>query len=756
MAHLLFSSGPGKRPDRLRRNLLLLLFSIPLLLHAQTPIQIMGKIVEARTNAEVIGATVIVQEESLHPGAMTDVNSEFQLTVKELPVNLKIHYIGYREQEIAIYEEPTEPILITISENTILINEVVVIGYGTQKRSELTGAIASVPPERLTQVPVASIDNALQGSIAGVQVSQVSGQPGGQVSIRIRGGSSIQGGNEPLYVIDGFPFYNTTTSAGTLSGSSVNPLASINPGDIESIDILKDASATAIYGSRGANGVIIITTKKGKGETTNVSYDFSMGLQSLRKKIDVLNAHDFAILRNNALYDAYPDKGPYQYLSQSQIDQLGKGTDWQDEAFRTAWVQNHQLSITGGSKKTRYAISGNYFDQDGIIRNTGFRRLSTRINLDSQVYERLKVGFTLSAARTEANVAPSGIVSALLTMPPTATIYEADGSYTLQNPFENIFSNPIASLNEQKNKSTDYYVTGSIFGEYSILENLVLKVLAGTNINNNKEYNYIPNNIYEGASVNGEASLGTVAAYSWLNENTLNYTKEFNKKHFFNFLAGFTQQESRSEILRTGSSNFVNDYLTYNSLQSGSVTTTPYSDVETSALRSWLGRINYNLDHKYFLSVSFRGDGSSRFGQDRKWGYFPSAGAAWILSNEDFFQAARSVVTHLKIRASYGKTGNQEIGSYQSQATLSSINYLFGNSTVTGFKPDRIANPDLGWETTYQTDLGVDISFFKDRLSVGLDLYHKKRMIYYLTYRSPGHPDIVPLCKTTGPLKIKG
>ncbi|OAV68928.1 Outer membrane cobalamin receptor protein, SusC/RagA family [Bacteroidales bacterium Barb6XT] len=701
---------------------------------AQDPVTFQGKVIDGRTKEAIIGAGILLKNAKANTGTVTDFNGAFNLTVPSLPATIAVSYLGYKDQEIDIYEKLSEAIVISLAEDLLALDEVVVVGYGTQKRAELTGSIASVSTETLKQVPLSSIDNTLQGSTSGIQVSQVSGQPGGSVSIRIRGGSSIQGGNEPLYVVDGFPFYNNASSAGALSGNSINPLSSINPGDIESIDVLKDASATAIYGSRGANGVIIITTKKGKDESARVSYDFSIGTQSLRNKVDLLNAHDFAILRNNALYDAYPAKGEYQYLSQTEIDKLGKGTDWQDEAFRTAPVQNHQISITGGTNKTHYALSGNYFNQKGILSNTDFRRLSARINIDSQIYERLKVGINLTTSRTDANVAPNSleigdqesIISSFLIMPPTASIYDSDGSYTLQNPFENIFANPIASLKEQENRNTSYLVLGSAFGEYTIIKDLKFKVLLGVNINNNKEYNYIPSTIYEGLPSKGIASIGTSNPYSWLNENTLTYLKDFNRKHFFNFLVGFTQQEARTEFLKTGSTRFVNDYLTFNSLQSGSTTTQPFSDVDHSALQSYLARVNYNLDNKYFVSVSFRGDGSSRFGKERKWGYFPSVGGSWSVSNEQFFKPVKQTVDNLKLRFSYGKTGNQEIGSYQSLATLATVNYLFGNSPVTGFRPERLPNDDLGWETTYQTDFGIDVSFFKNRLSLTADAYYKK------------------------------
>jgi len=736
MTKLLLFFGTHKRfqNDFARRYGAVFLFAVFTSLSAfSQQIDIKGKVLEENTKATVIGATVKVKGQKV--GTVTNANGDFNLNVKTLPTTLVVSVVGFKSQEIDVYE--AEPTTIYLAEDQNRLSAVVVVGYGTQKRSELVGSIASVSTDALKRTPAASIDNLLQGSSSGVQVTQTSGQPGGGVSIRIRGGSSVQGGNEPLYVIDGFPFYNTAISAGTISGNSTNPLSAINPSDIESINILKDASATAIYGSRGANGVIIITTKKGKGEQSRVTYEGNFGVQSLRKKIDLLNAHDFAILRNNALYDTNPAKGQFQYLTQEQIDKLGTGTDWQNEAFRQALTQNHQLSISGGTQKTHYAISGNYFNQEGIVRNTDFSRFSGRVNLDSQVSDKLKVGVNLTGSKSNANVAPSGIVTSLLLMPPTATVYDANGSYTLRNPFENIFSNPIASLKEQINKSRSYKLLGSAFAEYSFTKDLVFKTLFGVNIDNNKEYNYVPKTIYEGVLTNGQAGLGILDSYTWLNENTLTYSKEIAKKHNLEVLAGFTQQENKQEIVRAGSSSFVSDDLTYNSLQGGSVITSPYSYASKNALISYLGRVNYNFNHKYFLTASVRQDGSSRFGKNNKWGIFPSAGASWNASNEEFFKPLLPIVNDLKLRLSYGKTGNQEIGNYQSLSTLSTTKYLIGNALVTGFTPDRISNDYLGWETTYQFDGGIDISLLKDRISLTVDAYRKKTVDLLLSVQIP-------------------
>ena len=695
---------------------------------------ITGRVTDAKTGEPLIGASVIVKTDKL--GVVTDVNGKFSLTTKKaLPLTLHLDFVGYRGLDVDVYDN-AEPIEIQLQENYRFTDEVVVIGYGQQKRSDLTGSVSAISADQIQKVAVSSFDNALAGTTPGLQATPTSGQPGGGVSIRIRGASSIQGGNEPLYVIDGFPVYNSSISAGVATGANTDPLSAINPGDIESITVLKDASATAIYGSRGANGVVIITTKQGKAGKASVTYDGSIGVQSIRKKIDVLNAREFASLRNDALYDTNPQKGRYQYMTQEEIDALGEGTDWQDAAFRTALTTNHQLTISGGNEKTRYSISGNYYNQEGIIINTDFQRYSGRVNLDSKISSKFKVGLNLTASRTDSNILPTGtnpnngsnmnMIHALLMMPATATIYDEDGSFTVRNPFETAVSNPIAVLKEGTNTNRTTKLLGTTFGEYEFIKDLKLKVLLGVDYNDVRQNSYVPSTTYEGAPVKGHASIGDREVNSWLNENTLTYHTTWNKRHNIDFLLGFTQQETVSDIVRAGSSEYLSDDLTYHSLQNGAVTDTPYSNTSKHSMISYLSRINYDYDQRHYISLSLRRDGSSRFGKDRKWGTFPSAGYSWFLSNEPFFKSAREKVSTLKLRASYGVTGNQEIGNYQSLSTLSNTVYLFGDKLVNGSTPNRISNDELGWETTHQFDAGFDLGLFNDRVNISFDYYYKK------------------------------
>ncbi|MDH5826632.1 SusC/RagA family TonB-linked outer membrane protein [Sphingobacterium faecium] len=711
---------------------------------------LVGKVIDASNKEPISGVTI--QLEAVTHSVKTDGEGRFQfVTGQKLPFTLILSFVGYEKKKIVVNASPA---VIELRPTTEDLDEVVVVGYGTQKRRDLTGSVASLS-ESLLKQNVASLDQTLKGGISGVQVTQTSGQPGGGVSIRIRGGASIQGGNEPLYVIDGFPIYNQTESTGVGSGTPVNPLSSINPSDVESIEVLKDAAATAIYGSRGANGVILVTTKKGKAGRVQLNYDGSIGKQQVLKKINVLNAPDFAALRNEALSDANPNLGKFQYLSQQQINQLGAGINWQEEAFQKGKLNNQQLSLSGGAEQVQYFIGANYFNQEGVIKNTDFNRLGFRSNINANPFKRLNVGTNISINRTTSQVAPSGIVNALLIMPPTATLYDADGSYTLRNPFENIFANPIATLKETTNTSNALRVLGTSFAQYDIIKGLQAKMLFGVDLNNRTDKFYLPSNIYEGSGNNGIAGLGNLDTYSWLNENTLNYTSSF-EQHNLNVLVGFTQQEARNEVFNAGAENFVTDDLLYNSLESGSTIVRPNSDTHSWILHSYLARINYNYNNKYYVSASIRRDGSSRFGADNKWGNFPSLAISWRASNERFFKTTFPAISDLKIRASFGTTGNQEIGQYQSLSTLYNLNYLFGNKVVTGFASQRIPNKNLGWETTYQYDGGMDIALLNSRLQFTMDYYYKKTTDLLLNVEIPWTSGYASSLQNFGSVSNKG
>ncbi|MGX5819593.1 SusC/RagA family TonB-linked outer membrane protein [Chitinophaga lutea] len=713
----------------------------PLLSRAQTPARpiinstLSGQVVDRQTREPLPGAAIHIKGTTHR--VVADEHGKFNfVTGQKFPYILNVSFIGYQALETTISGSPA---VIGLAQANTTLNDVVVVGYGTQKKSDLTGSVASVPPRALQQ-PVSSFEKALQGTVAGVQVTQSSGQPGSGVSIRIRGSNSITGGNEPLYVIDGFPIYNNNSyaDAGVTAGPSINALASLNTADIESIDVLKDASATAIYGSRGANGVVIITTRKGRAGRNEVSYNGYYGVQQVSGKVGVLtDAKEWARIKNEARVNA----GKAPYYTEQQIAALPAGTDWQDAAFQTAPLQDHQLSIAGGDEKTRYALSGGYFKQEGVLKHTGFERYSARLNLDRTLNPRFKAGASLTLSQTKADVANFNVVRSLLLMPPVVPVYDESGKYTYQSAFETPLGNPVATLEQEVNKTTTLRALGNAYGEYRLLEGLSARVSIGVDAISNKQDRFIPSSLYQGANstANSVATIGNRVTTTWLNENTLTYTRKLGARHSLNAVAGFTQQAFRTENTTAGAEGFVTDLLSYHDLGSGAIFSRPGSSSSTWALQSFLARVNYTYDERFLLTVTGRADGSSRFGAHNKWGYFPSAALGWNINREKFFHAR--AIDHLKFRVSAGLTGNQEIGQFQSLATLANVLYYFGNNLVVGFAPNRIGNPDLSWEKTAQYDAGFDASLLKGRINVTLDAYYKRTSNLLLN---------VPIPYTTG------
>ncbi|GAB3742571.1 SusC/RagA family TonB-linked outer membrane protein [Spirosoma lituiforme] len=692
-----------------------------------------GKIIDEKTKEPLIGATV--QIKGTTNGAATDANGTFALkTGQTLPFTLIVTYVGFKTREVTAI---SNTINIELEENMGQLGEVVVVGYGTQKRSDITGSIASVPLEIKSQ-PVASVERLLQGSVAGAIVTQTSGQPGGGVSVQIRGNNSITAGSDPLYVIDGFPINNdySLTDAGVTNGAKINPLSSINTSDIESIDVLKDASATAIYGSRGANGVVIITTKNGTKGKSSVNYDGYYGVQSVIRTLPLLNAGEWWQLRKDAAQNSgktttLPSVNGYS------LDTSGTGTDWQAAAFRQAAIQNHNISVLSGSERTRLAISGNYFKQDGILQNTDFRRFSGRINLDHEYSKKLRLSTNLTASNTKSNVAPAAIVGNLLLTPPTLPIYRNDGSFVVNSPFESSLQNPINSLYNQLNETITNRILGNVAAEYSLTDALKAKVLFGIDIVDNKQNRYLPSSTAEGLALQGDAIIGSVFTTNWLNENTLSYDKQISPKSKINAVVGFTAQQSEAKGAVAEAAGFSTDALSYNNLGTGITNRTPSSFASKWALASYLGRVNYGFDDRYLLTLTVRADGSSRFGEGNKWGYFPSAAFGWNVSNERFFANVPNV-SSLKVRLSAGLTGNQSIPPYQSLSQLAYFRYNFSNTTVSGYAPNTVPNPNLGWEKTFQIDGGIDLGLLNNRIEIVADYYYKKTTDLLLSRTVPG------------------
>jgi TonB-linked SusC/RagA family outer membrane protein len=636
---------------------------------------------------------------------------------------------------------------ITLRIVSVTLDQLVVVGYGTQRRSDLTGSVTSVVPN-VERTPITSVEQTLQGTAPGVQVTQASSAPGGGMSIRIRGGSSVNGNNEPLYVIDGFPVENDFSTSSSLDGGRAgttpsNPLAALNPNDIASIEILKDASATAIYGARGANGVVLITTKRGEGAKPKVAIDLYQGQQTVAKRYDLLNATEFgqfanawATTQNLALPFADPTT-------------LGRGTDWQDLIFREAKIQNAQVSVSGGSSSknaTRYALSGGVFQQGGVVDNSDFRRLSLRGNIDQMVGERIKIGSNLLISRVNSSQVPTdgslnagaGAVGAALQYPSIMSPYRTDGNYTLLSTDfpESLLKlgiaagnvpNPLASAVAVQDKLFDTRVLANVAGEYKIVKGLTFRGTIGTDLSFRGRDTYYPRTTLQGFGQNGRAIRGRTDNTSFLNENTLTWNASIGSAHVISAVAGYTRQKLNSTRSDMRNSNFVSDITGFESIGAGAQAGGPsVSSGRTQwTLASYLARANYTLLDRYLFSATVRRDGSSRFGADNRWGVFPAGAVGWRLSEEPFMRRL-TFINNLKLRATYGKVGNPSISPYQSLTRLTPQQYTFNGTLAPGYYPAAIGNPTLSWESTTQTDFGLDLSMLKGRVDITADQYNKR------------------------------
>ena len=715
---------------------------------------ITGHITDVRSGEPLIGASVIVKSEK-GQGVVTDYDGNFSLQTKvEAPLTLRVEYVGYRALDVDVYDFE-EPVEIALIDNSNKLDEVVVVGYGVQKRKALTGAVTTVKNDELLQTST-SFDNILGGAVAGLDATSSSGQPGASINIRIRGGNSITGGNEPLYVIDGVLIYNSNSATNTgvsYADSNFNPLASINPSDIESIEVLKDVSASAIYGSRGANGVIIVTTKNGRRGRIKVDYGYSIGISNVRKTLDLLNAEQWGNLYLDLATDAQKTATG---VTPAVVSTWGAGTDWQDALFRTATTQQHQLSVSGGSETERFLISANYTDQGGVIRNTNFERLGARINYERDIFKNVTVGLKSNVSKSTQKGSYSfgsysngfsGILEQALRTSPAVPIYNTDGTYNYANPFEagdfvrsGQTPNPIADLSEVDAETKVDNVLVSVFGSWEIIPGLRLRVQGSTDIINTRQNFFGPSTSTAGFNTEGYASIGSKRWESDQVEATLTWNKKWNK-HEIEVLGGYTYQQEKSENVLAASANFANENLGYHSLQAGSQLITPQSNFVTSVLYSGIGRINYSLLDRYHLTATLRADGSSRFAKNKKWGWFPSLGFSWNV-NEEKFLKSQKWIEDLKIRASIGTVGNQEIGDYRFLSTYAATHYYLGGGTKNAaYYRSGLGNDDLKWETTTSYDLGFDLSILKGKLNFVFDYYHKKTSDLLLS---------IPVEQTTG------
>lgn len=699
----------------------------------------------------LVGASVMLKGTTT--GTTTDVDGNYVLDIPDPNGVIVFSYIGYMSQEVSVNNR--QVIDITLTADFQSLQEVQIIGYGTQSKAEVTSAIASVSAEEIKDMPLVGLDQAIQGRAAGVQVTNNSGAPGGGVSIRIRGTSSLGAGNEPLYVIDGVPINNTQTFNQQTGEERVNGMSNINPADIESIEILKDAASTSIYGARAANGVVLINTKRGKAGKALIDLDTWYGFSQVAKRYDLLGASEFAVLANEGL--ATVNAPPA--FTQEFIDNPSVDTDWQSEIFQTAPTANVNLSARGGSENTRYMLSLGYMDQQGVIIESRFKRYNLRINLDQKVNDKIKIGNSLTvsytnndrlrntgAARSDGGEENFLFGSPVLTTaharsPATPVRDPVTGEYSF-DPLAPLFPNPVAMAEAQDIRNNTVRAIGNIFAEYEIIEGLRFRTQLGTDVRyENEDFFMPPFPDQRQGNGTGRASVRNFNETLWLTENYLTYDFSLGGAHNFQALAGASFQESQWESSFAYVAGFGSDRI--KTLNGGSQILTSTSDAESWGIASYFGRLNYNFNEKYLLSFNYRVDGSSRFGVNNKYGHFPSASVGWNVSEEAFMKDVRAV-SNLKLRGSYGITGNQEIGNYSHLGTLGvgggtnrGRNYL----NRLGAVANNIPNDDFSWEQTTQFNAGLDIGFFNNRVNLLADYYVKTTSDLLLN---------IPLPRTSG------
>lgn len=768
---------------------LLLLLSVHDLA-AQTAgrIAVRGTLTSAADQKPLIGASVV--EKGTSNGTTSDINGNYSLTVSPT-ATLVFSYIGYNLREVPVNNQSV--IDVALSTDQRQLNELVVVGYGIQRRKDLTGSIAKISGEEMIQPSAGSFDQMLQGKAPGVQVNQTTGAPGGNVNILIRGVSSITGGNQPLYVIDGFAMgtggggtdmrsygSNSFSSAGMAnnSGNRVNSLASINPADIESIEILKDASATAIYGSRGANGVVIITTKRGAYGKSEINVDASYGFQEVANKLQMLNARQYAEYvaegRDNAwVYAGGKATDPNSVRSAAtrvrpefrNPESITTDTDWQDVLFRTAPVRNLQVSSTGGTDKARYFISGGYFSQEGIIINSDYNRYNLRVNVDAQITNKIKVGTSTFGsygygrfANTESHYGQGGLLSNVLAASPTIPVYNPDGSYYFNQADVTdglgFLANVLAVSEGSDDRRRLMDVVTNNFLEINLTNDLTFRSSVGVNFGSNNTRLWRSSAVPNFTTLNYPASAGTSKAetINWLNENTLNYNRVFDNKHFVNGLVGFTAQKNRFDRVSAGASDFPTEYVPF---ISAGIVNAGSQIVNEWALLSALARFNYSYDSKYLFTATIRRDGSSRFGSNHKWGSFPSFSVGYNISEEDFMKDAQ-FISNLKLRASYGISGNNQIGDYTHIGLLATNRYVRNNALAPGLIPSSLSNDNLTWEISRQVNLGLDLGLFNDRVTLTADAYRDLKTDLLLAVQLPAASGFNSSTQNIGDIENKG
>ena len=713
--------------------------------------KVTGTVTSGSGKEPIPGASVVIKNTT--KGVITDVSGAYTIFLNSPGDVLVYSFVGLENVEVPVNGQSI--IDVNLKNEAKVLKEVVVVGYGTMNRSTLTSSVSSIGSSALENDPLPSVTQAIQGKAGGVQVTQKSGSPGGGISIRIRGTTSINASSDPLYVVDGVPVNSTTNFTGgsdfNFGGGTqgINILASINPSDIESVEILKDAAATSIYGARAANGVVLITTKRGKANSSSISLSAYSGVSQVpqERKYKMMKTDDYI----SYMTDYYAYKGtpvPAQILNRDA------DTDWQDEIFRTAPIQSYELSASGGADKTQYYTSIGYYDQQGTILNSGFNRLSARLNLDHQQSEKLKFSTNINVTRAtnkriQEENSKEGSTKNGIVAPPNIPVYNEDGTYA----FDNLVTsreNPVAMLQLPVNNAETFRILGNISAEYQIIKGLNFKTNFGADMSYIDENFFMPpNGIRFVASSKGLGGARSSKDQLWLNENTLTYNNVFGN-HSINILAGNSFQESKFTYVDARRTNFATNDIPV--ISAGGVISGASATIQEWAIVSYFSRLNYGYKNKYLFTANFRIDGSSRFGADNKYGTFPSFAAAWRVSEEDFLNNA-SKISNLKLRASWGLTGNQNIPNYASYSLYSGGNNYLNQP---GFIPSTFGDPNLGWETTKQTDIGIDLGLLNERISILADYYVKNTSDLLINVQIPRTTGFQNTYKNIGEIQNKG
>jgi len=759
-------------PAKFRASFYALLFLLLILtvsdLIAQEKSSMVKGIVTDNNGAPLPGVSVIIKNTKTNYTAGTSTDTSGAFTFSHVsnggPYSFTFSIVGYQNQLLSGYnikEDITLSPIIKMTSTAASLDQVVVVGYGTQKRKDLTGSVASVGNKEIKDLAVTRVDQALLGKVAGVQVKPVSGEPGASPQIRIRGIGSISAGAGPLYVVDGFP-----------TGS----IETLNPNDIETLDILKDASATAIYGSRGSNGVIIINTRRGRSGKPTITFDTYTGWQKIAKQPKFMTAMEQAKyyydgIRNRNIDEGRDVSGPYatwfRKVPQEAIDVLeGRNTydvNPLDVVLRTAPQQQYQLTATGGNENVKYALSGEYFNQQGIVINNDFKRYSLRANIDAQLSKRITVKINLNPSFTDsrnvqaagAGTGPNdGIIAQAVIVNSWYPLIDLTGNYFAFNGLagSSNATNPLALAMEVKARQKGIRLLGNINAEYKIWDELRLNVLFGANLMSSRGRRFRP----QLPAFFNDPAIGTDNTNmltNWLTEYTLNYNKTFGN-HNLSGLLGFTSQKENFESNFITSNKYPNNLVSYLSAVSGQITDGS-SDEYKWSLISYLARFNYNYKSKYYATASIRTDGSSRFGSQNKYGLFPSVALAWRISDETFLKNVH-FLSELKLRTSYGETGNNNIGNYDQYATISYERYNFGGVAVGASAPARLANPSLTWEKQKQVNIGIDVAFFKRRIGITLDRFLSRNTDLLLNVNVPDITGFSTALKNIGEVKNSG